>query len=366
MFNVIAIFVLGMLIGMNTEYQRAMALFHREGRIEEAVAEYERGIAECWPDYCFWRDYGTALCYADRPLEGLAAFDRSLAVQDDAETKYRKGCMMLMHGQWEPGWRCLESRLSLFPIHGPTKPWWGGEQVNGRLGIYCEGAYGDWFQFTRYIVGARDTVSRFVMLDNKADSKADVYTSLMSLPLATGLLNPSDAQQPPYIYTEPELRDKWARELSAIDGLKVGICWQGNPAGGQERSIPLRQFLTLAEIPHVRIISLQKVRGTEQLQDASGIVSLPLDVHTKPFVDTGAVITNLDLVITCDTSIAHLAGGLNKPVWVALSALPDWRFGLKGESTPWYPSMRLFRQQRIGDWSTVFHGIETELRRIAG
>lgn len=361
MLNVLAIFVLGMLAGMNTEYSRAMALFN-DGRVPEAVEEYELSVVRAWADFKFWREYGTALCYADRPAEGLAAYDRSLAMRDDAETQCRKACMMLLHGQWEAGWRHYETRFRRFPIKGPTRPWWDGEPVKGTLGIYCEGGYGDWFQFTRYIVGAREKASRFVMLDNTAHARADSYTSLLSLPLATGIYDPADSHQPPYLLHDGPLYTKWRERLSNIEGLKIGICWQGNPKGDQERAIPLSAFRSLAEI--ATLISLQKVHGLDQSQGVDWMTEFAdLDQATKPFEDTGRLIANLDLVITCDSAIAHLAGGIGKPVWVALPVLPDWRWGLGGEATPWYPNMRLFRQRHRGGWGDVFRQMAVELSK---
>lgn len=332
----IAILTLSMLTVMNTE-QRAIDL----------------------------REYGTKLCYEGRFAEGLAAFDSSLVLWDDAETQYRKACMMLMAGQWEAGWRQFETRFRQFPIKGPTQPWWDGEP-RGTVGVYqCHG-YGDFFQFCRYIVAAREK-AQFALIENVQNPPTcDAYTDLFSLPIATRIYNPADSPRAPYIYPSSDMRDKWADNMRSIGGFRVGICWQNNPKRANNRAIPLAEFKRLADVPGVTLVSLQKVDGVEQLQAEPRIIDLGsrLDLDGRPFVDTTAAIANLDLVITCDSAIAHLAGGLGKPTWVALPDMPDWRWALNVATTPWYPNMRLFRQERPGDWSPVFDRIETALRKL--
>jgi hypothetical protein len=164
--------------------------------------------------------------------------------------------------------------------------------------------------------------------------------------------------------------EKWRRELSGTREFKVGINWQGNPksAGDFHRSIPLRFFEPLARVPGVRLFSLQKNEGVEQLAQIAGTFAVTelgsrLDVDTGPFRDTAAVLTCLDLFITSDTAVAHLAGALGIPVWMALSTTPDWRWLSGREDNPWYPTMRIFRQQRFLEWAPVFDRIATELRK---
>ena len=152
--------------------------------------------------------------------------------------------------------------------------------------------------------------------------------------------------------------------------MRVGIQWQGSPTFryDAQRSIPLAQFAPLAEIAGVRMLSLQKNFGVEQLAGAPWPLEdlgSRLDEDGRAFCETAAVMKNLDLVITSDTSIAHLAGALGVPVWVALSTSPDWRWLLEREDSPWYPAMRLFRQTRQGDWAGVFQRIKAELAQTA-
>ena len=150
---------------------------------------------------------------------------------------------------------------------------------------------------------------------------------------------------------------EWRRELAGIDGFKIGIVWQGSRdyPSDRWRSIPLAQFAPLARLPGVRLVSLQKGFGSEQIATVDFPVldlSGRLDEAAGPFMDTAAVIRNLDLVVTPDTAIAHLAGALGAPVWLALQFSPNWRWLLDRDDSPWYPTMRLFRQ--------------THVRRVAG
>jgi hypothetical protein len=183
----------------------------------------------------------------------------------------------------------------------------------------------------------------------------------MSLPL---LLPPPPADAP-YLAAEPDRIAAWRDRLGGV-GLKVGVAWQGNPDSQAElgRSYPIACLRKLAALPGVRLISLQKHHGLDQLALDAGelrIETPELDAGPDAFVDTAAVMQNLDLIVTSDTSIAHLAGALGRPVWVALQHVPDWRWQLGRDDCPWYPSMRLFRQPRHGDWEGVFTRIAEAL-----
>jgi hypothetical protein len=147
--------------------------------------------------------------------------------------------------------------------------------------------------------------------------------------------------------------------LAGITGFRVGICWQGNPQFGRDagRSVPLADLAPLAHLPNVRLISLQKIFGLEQLESLAGafeVIDLrpEYDAEDGAFTNAAAIMLNLDLVISVDTAIAHLAGALGVKVWTMLPKLPDWRWLLERDDTPWYPTMRLFRQSRAGDWAS--------------
>jgi ADP-heptose:LPS heptosyltransferase len=167
------------------------------------------------------------------------------------------------------------------------------------------------------------------------------------------------------------LVEPWRQRLAPFEGFKIGIHWQGNPAYEHDhfRSIPLRHFAPLAAVPGVVLFSLQKHHGGPQLAEVAGQMTIhdlgpDLDNDHGAFMDTAAVIENLDLVITADSALAHLAGGLGAEVWVALARCAEWRWLLDREDSPWYSSMRLFRQSRQGDWSDVFARMTAEIARI--
>ena len=171
------------------------------------------------------------------------------------------------------------------------------------------------------------------------------------------------------LYAEKYRIALWRSRIGG-EGFRVGIAWQGNPSykADRERSIPLRFFEPLSKIPGVRLISLQKHDGLDQLKDLPPDMTVEtlsddFDDGADAFIDTAAVMTGLDLIITSDTAVPHLAGALvGAPVWTLLSFNPDWRWMLDRDDSPWYPSMRLFRQETPGDWEGVFQEVETALR----
>jgi hypothetical protein len=199
-----------------------------------------------------------------------------------------------------------------------------------------------------------------------------VFAPLLSLPaiLETSLETvPAGA---PYLAARPDLVAQWKERLAAIPGLKVGINWHGRPGTGDfsRRNIPLACFAALADIPGAALISLQKGEGCDQLPAtvggglSIGDLGEEFDTAHGAFVDTAAVMMNLDLVISSDTAVPHLAGALGVPVWLALPLIPDWRWMLDRSDSPWYPTMRLFRQTTRGDWRGVFEEMRRELTKL--
>jgi hypothetical protein len=199
----------------------------------------------------------------------------------------------------------------------------------------------------------------------------DVQAPLLSLPGIFATTLATIPAKVPYLSVNADRIESWRTRLSEWPGLRVGIAWQGNAdyEFDRQRSIPLAEFAPLAEVPGVRLLSLQKFDGLDQLaalRDRFGIVDLApqLDLDGA-FLDTAAVMLNLDLVITSDSAVAHLAGALGVPVWMALAAVPEWRWLRERDDSPWYPTMRLFRQRRRGDWHEVFQRIAAQLQPLA-
>jgi hypothetical protein len=200
----------------------------------------------------------------------------------------------------------------------------------------------------------------------------DLHCPLMSLPAVLGTTLATIPAEIPYLHADPALVEFWRHELAAIEGYKVGIAWQGNPRVlyDRTRSIPLRSFEPLARVEGVRLVSLQKGFGTEQIAALGGRFEMidlgeRLDETAGALMDTAAVMVSLDLVVTCDTVFAHLAGALGVRAWVALPAVPDWRWLLDRGDSPWYPTLRLFRQTHTGSWAEPFERMASALAQAA-
>ncbi len=362
-------------------------------RSSEALQNYDRSIA-LKPDFAeAHTSRGNALKDLKRLNEALASYDRAIAIRGEFPDAYwNKGICLLLAGHFEEGWPFYEWRKKRAKAVGsrsyPQPEWAGKESLEGKtLFIHAEQGLGDIIQFCRYariaremgakvILGAPDVLMHLLkglgpdieIIPLTAKPFAfDYHIALMSMPLAFGTAPGTCPAMVPYLHAEPERVAMWKRRIGS-EGFKIGICWQGNKQAEVDvgRSIPLRQFEALAQLPNVRLISLQKNDGVEQLRDLpSGMkvetLGEEFDAGPDGFVDTAAAMECLDLVITSDTAIAHLAGALGRPAWVALKYVPDWRWLLDRSDSPWYPTLRLFRQPAPGDWAGVFADIQAHL-----
>ncbi len=363
---------------------------HQQGRLEESLACYRRAL-ELKPDYAdAHSSLGTAFHDQGRIAEALACFQRAIELRPQfALAHFNRSLLRLLTGDFAHGWAEYEWRwqtgLKPFSPRSFPRPLWDGRPLQGRtLLLHAEQGLGDTIQFLRYAALVRQPGARVVVecptpllrivrtcrfIDQLADETTsaldfDLYYPLMSLP---GLLKTTLASVPadvPYLFAAPDLVAPWRESLGGLEGFKIGIVWRGGPAhpNDRARSIPLSCFEPLAALPGVRLFSLQKGAGAEQLQDVAGRFPITeLGSRLEDFMDTAAVLASLDLLITADTAIAHLAGALALPVWVALPLVPDWRWLLDRSDSPWYPTMRLFRQKAPGDWRGVFDEIKTAL-----
>ena len=373
----------------------ALADLNRPG---DAIASYDRALA-LQPDYAnALNNRGNALRDKKCLQEAIASFDAALAVKPDfAELVYNRGMTRLLGGDFREGWADYEYRWNL--KDAPIKscqidvPEWRGEDLEGRsILVFAEQGLGDVIQFARYLpllVERGAKVSFFgtaklmrllrslgegiELISSVGERKSfDFRCALMSLPLWFGTDSGSIPNRVPYLKAEEGLAGRW-KQIIGNSGFKIGIAWRGNPQGKVDRgrSFPLSKLAPLSRLPGVRLISLQKHHGLDQLANlpaGAKVESLGdgLDSGPDAFIDTAAIMTNLDLIITSDTSMAHLAGALGRPVWIALKHVPDWRWQLDREDSPWYPTARLFRQKTAGDWTFVFSAIERELRSLLG
>ncbi len=374
------------------------------GRLQEALEAFARA-AEIRPDYV--DSYGNAantLVAVGRRGEALEQFDRALRVQPyHAPTLWSKSLLKLALGEYEEGWPLYESRLQLEYLREYRRSfsvprWTGKEEIAGkRILIHAEQGLGDALQFCRYLPlleakGAQVVFELPAALSKLARSlrfqgtltpqgeplpaDIDCHCPLLSLPLAFGTRAETIPANVPYLSADETAVAAWRERLSAFPGLKVGLNWQGGTVAEKQawirgRSFALRCAAALARVPGVSLISLQKGPAAlqrEEVEFGSAIAQLTDadDTSADALMETAALVSALDLVITSDTSVAHLAGALGAQVWVALHAIPDWRWLLDREDSPWYASMRLFRLSTGGAWDELFGRVAVELTKLAG
>jgi hypothetical protein len=258
--------------------------------------------------------------------------------------------------------------------------------------VYAEQGLGDSIQFLRYVRQIKRDGGRVVLAvpeplrrlleENFPDievtdrrlpnARVDYRISIMSLPAVFGTTLENLPNTVPYIVADPERVARWGRRIGP-EGFRVGIVWQGNTRykRDRDRSIKLAEYAPLGRVPGVRLISLQSAgSGTDQLRampDGMRVEELGESITSNPdgFREVAAAMMNLDLLVMSDTGPTHLAGALGRPVWLALSRYPDWRWMRDREDTPWYPTMRLWRQQTAGDWATMFGRMAAELEKLA-
>jgi tetratricopeptide (TPR) repeat protein len=362
-------------------------------RPEEGLASFDKALRLRGDFAEAWCNRGDTLHEQKRLAEALSSFDKAVALKPDfAEAHYGRSLTLLTLGRYREGFREYEWRKQRGGYRQPTfsSPLWLGKpNLGGRsLLIYPELFLGDMLQFCRYAVLAAAQGAKVILTvqaplvallktlhpgvavieDGQAAPRFDFHCPLLSLPLAFGTTLESVPGNAPYLYADPARVAVW-KGIIGGDGLKIGICWQGSGSRPElERSFPLTAFAPLTELPGVRLICLQTGFGVEQRPALPGVEYFddPEDTEPRPFVETAAMMANLDLIITTDTSIAHLAGALGRPTWVALKHVPDWRWGVVGDTTPWYPTVRLFRQTTPGRWEDVFAAMQSAVDGIYG
>jgi len=366
---------------------------HDLRRHEEALASYDRSI-ELKPDYAeAWSNRGNTLKELRRHVEALASHDQSIGLKPGyGDAYWNKSLDLLRIGDFDQGWQLYEWRwrydkFTSTQRHFSQPLWLGDTPLEGRtLLLHSEQGYGDSIQFCRYTrlvkrLGAKvvlevepPLVELFTTLEGvdevvgkgKMLSDFDYHCPLLSLPLALKTVVATIPHDVPYLHVSRAKREQWTRHLSlSRDKPSVGIVWSGDPKhkNDHNRSICLESMLKFFS-DKLDWVCLQRDLLPE---DCSLLEAVGIRDHSaklKDFSDTAGLISQLDLVISVDTSVAHLAGALGKPVWVLLPYVPDYRWMWDREDSPWYPSMRLFRQSTEGDWDKVISRINEELVRI--
>ena len=366
----------------------------------DALAAHERAVhveTETGEDAGAYLALAASLRDAGRFDDALAVLESSLPHRGGAEARLLYGHMLLAVGRLPEGWHYSEFRWMIdhFLARRPRfdRPAWAGQELRGRtLLLRAEQGIGDTIQFVRYAsmvkaLGATvvlsvppellDLAPGFAGVDrvvskwrDEAQSEFDYHLPLLSLPRVFGTDLRSIPADVPYLTADAERSARWAARLGHHDGvLRVGLVWGGNPVNAEDpfRSLPVRALAPLGRVPRVRYYALQKgPREHEADAPPAGLELVNLSPELRDFADTAAAITQLDLVISVCTSVAHLAGAMGKPVWVLLHRAADWRWLTERSDSPWYPTARLFRQTRRGDWEDVIARVASALADCSG
>jgi tetratricopeptide (TPR) repeat protein len=368
---------------------RADAL-QRLCRYDEALTGYDRALAIAPAAPLTWSNRGAAFQHLGRLEEARASFDHAAQLAPGVpEIRVNQGLLCLLQQDFAKGWPLFEARKEMPNLgegrsfHRPL--WTGAEDINGKtLFVHVRRGLGDAIQFYRYAALAQARGAHVILSVNdpllpllqsampavpvigleQVPECFDYHIALMSMPLALGVDIPGAGR---YLAAEPARVAQW-RDRIGGEGYRIAIAWHGDAAamGAEGKSFPVSALAGIAAIPGVRLINLQKNTGAEQLENLPhGMVVenfAGFDDGPGAFLDSAAIMENCDLVISCDTALAHLAGALGVPNWIALKYVPEWRWFLGRSDTPWYPNTRLFRQAAPGDWDSVFRAMEKELR----
>lgn len=371
------------------------------GRFSEALT-CAQGILDRFPESA--SDHiaaGVALTRLARYQEALAHFDRAIELEPDAPRAHaNRGYVLLLLGDFTEGWKEHEWRSRTQSARDPRpdflQPQWRGEaDIEGKtILLHAEQGLGDTLQFCRFapLVADRAEVilevpgplirlmqslqrgGRLVMAGDELPP-FDLHCPLLSMPYALGMTLESLPGGVPYLAADAAQVEGWKARLAALPGLRIGLVWAGDPrrhdndqhAMDRRRSLTLQQLAPLGAVPGVSFVSLQKGEAAGQAaHPPAGLVVHDWTAELGDFADTAALVEALDLVITVDTAVVHLAGALGKPVWVLNRFDTCWRWLPERDDSPWYPSLRLFRQQAPGDWAGVVHRVCAALRLLAG
>lgn len=373
-------------------YNNIAAALYKLGNFKEAIENCKKAI-RLKQDYAeAYNTLAAALQSEQRFEEAIESYSKTVKYAPEyAEAYYSRGMLYLAQGNFAKGWHDYQWRLKTQKTKLTLrydKPWWQGENFQGKtLLVQAEQGFGDSMQFVRYLPMVKERGGTVIFaekpelvgllknlegIDDLVDIKKvaqgnvdyDLYVTLLSLPMffATNMDNIPAAI--PYLFAENSKLAYWQDKIKT-DAFKVGITWAGNPTHGNDRnrSCTLKSFTRLADIKNVKLFSLQKGTAVEQINDWSADVELiNIGQEFEDFTDTAAAIENMDMIISVDTSVIHLAGAMGKNAILLLPHEPDWRWMLNRENTPWYPTITLLRQKQYGNWDGVFQRVAEQLK----
>ena len=366
-------------------------VFHLNGQPDEAIECYRKAIQINSHMFDAYNNLGRVYQEQGRLDDAIASYRKSLEINPDfAEAHCNLAIALLLTGDFGQGWKEYEWRWKLKDRsrYELPQPVWDGSDISGKtIFFYAEQGFGDTIQFIRFAFLVAEKGAKVIIECQKelkslmhgaegVDSvitredplpEFDVHCPLLSLPLVFHTTPADIPAHIPYMVADQELARKWKERICGDNSrLKVGIVWSGNPKykADKFRSVLLNDLLQLWKVEGISFYSLQKGEAARQVKELSEEIKLidyTEEIHD--FSDTAAWIENLDLVISVDTAVAHLAGALGKPVWTLLPYSPDWRWMMSRADSPWYPTMKLFRQPLPGDWRSVIHKLSEELRK---
>jgi len=372
--------------GFVEAHQNLSIVLREQGELEGAIAHSSQALALKPNAPEIYYNLGFMLRQAGDIQGAIAHYRTAIKLKPDFVSAHKNlGHALLIQGDFLEGfieneWRWQQDHWQRRPF---TQPEWDGSDLNGKtILLHAEQGFGDTLQFIRFAPLVKAKGGRVVVecqapllrllqsvegIDQLISQESplpdfDVHIPLLSLPRALGTTLENLPAQVPYLHSTVA-----AAETLSSPALKIGIAWMGNPnhRNNHLRSCKLTDFQPLLQVPNTQFFSLQKGDAEQDLNQHPELAIANLSPHVQDFADTAAWIEQLDLVITVDTSVAHLAGALGKPVWVLLHYAPDWRWMLQRADSPWYPNMRLFRQPKWADWGSVFEAVQGELEALA-
>ena len=357
-----------------------------QGKTGEAEACFRETLKTMGEDPDLLYNLGNVLKDQHRPDEALAAYRRAIEIRPDfPEAHVHLAFALLLKGDFAAAWEEYEWRWRVpaftSKVRNFDQPVWDGAALDGRtILLHAEQGFGDTLQFARYAKVAADRGGRVifecppplarlmktaagvdeVIANGQPLPTFDCHAALLSMPGIVGTTIETVPADVPYLSAEPDLASAWTERLKDAPGLKVGIVWSGTAEkrGNPSRACPLSAFEPLFRQPDISLFSLQKDPPDEDLPLPGGLTDLAGDLND--FTDTAAAILALDLIVSIDTAVAHLAGALARPAWVMLSTAGDWRWSMERADSPWYPTIRLFRQTRPHQWDDVLEAVSAE------
>ncbi|KHE90798.1 MAG: tetratricopeptide repeat protein [Candidatus Scalindua rubra] len=360
-----------------------------QGNTDEAVFHCRQAVTLDPGSAELHNNLGAILQKREMIEEAITSYDMAIELDPDyAEAHLNKSFALLLTGNYKEGWIENEWRLrtKTHSLRNFNKPKWDGSPLNGKtILVHAEQGFGDTIQFIRYLPMVKAQGGQVIfechnslnrLLKNYAwidkiiektpepDIKFDTQLPILSLPGVFGTTHDSIPSNTPYITADPGLAKLWGIRLDNDSNFKVGIVWTGNADNKKNRirSCTLEDFYSLLDIHGTTFYSLQKGPASVEVDNSLNKTEIVnLNDQIKDFADTAAVIANLDLIISVDTAVVHLAGALGKPVWNLLHFAPDWRWLLNRDDSPWYPEMRLFRQTKLNDWADLFKKVKDAL-----